>query len=168
MSAQWRVLQPQPLTAEAFAPFGDVLAVDLKAPDPINFGYTDRFTDIAGIDVAEAGGRPMVHLYRTKPFALPVSLTMMERHPKGSQAFMPLGHGRFVAVVAPAGAPPEPDAFHAFLCGPGQGLNLKRGVWHHPMMPVDGLLCLLVIERGADDDNCDVIDLPKDAVVVGR
>ncbi|MEZ5666654.1 MAG: ureidoglycolate lyase [Alphaproteobacteria bacterium] len=167
--AGWRILDPKPLTADAFAPFGDVLAVDLSAPDVINDGYTERFADLAGIDVAEAGGRPLVHLYRTRRFELPRSLTMMERHPKGSQAFMPLDAGRYVAVVAPADvAAPGPDDVRAFLCGPGQGLNLRRGVWHHPMMPVDGPMTLFVIERGADDANCDIVALAKDAVVVGR
>lgn len=163
----WRVLQPEPLTPAAFAPFGEVLAEGLAEPDSINDGFTDRFSDIAAVDVAEAGGRPMVHLYRTRAFALPRALTMLERHPKGSQAFMPLAAGRYVAVVAPAGPPPQPADVRAFLCQ-GQGLNLRRGTWHHPMMPLDGPLGFLVIERGADDANCDVIALPKDAVVVGR
>jgi ureidoglycolate lyase len=165
--SRWRILQPEPLTPEAFAPFGEVLAEGLAPEDVINDGYTRRFADLARIDVAEADGRPVVHLYRTRPFELPRSLTMMERHPKGSQAFMPTGPGRYVAVVAPAGDPPQPAAIRAFLCD-GQGLNLRRGTWHHPMMPLDGPLGFLVIERGADDDNCDVIALPTDAVVVGR
>lgn len=164
----WRVLQPEPLTPEAFAPFGEVLQQDMAAPAMINDGYTERFTDIARIDVAEAGGRPMVHLYRTKPFELPCALTMMERHPKGSQAFMPIGEGRYVAVVAPPAETPEITGIRAFLCGPGQGLNLHRGTWHHPMMPLDRALSFLVIERGADDANCDMVDLPPDDVVVGR
>lgn len=166
--AKWRVLQPEPLTPEAFAPFGDVLQHDLATPDLINDGYTERFTDIAGIDIAEAGGRPLVHLYRTRPFALPCALTMMERHPKGSQAFMPIGAGRYVAVVAPPAESPEIPAIKAFLCGPGQGLNLHRAVWHHPLMPLDDALSFLVIERGADDENCDIVALPPDDVVVGR
>jgi ureidoglycolate lyase len=164
----WRILAPEPLTSEAFAPFGEVLAEDLAPPASINDGYTERFTDVAAIDVAEAGGRPLVHLYRTRAFELPRALTMLERHPKGSQAFMPVSKGSYVAVVAAAGDPPQPSAVRAFLCRPGQGLNLRRGTWHHPMMPVDGPMSFLVIERGADDANCDVIALPKDAVVVGR
>ncbi|MGF1626974.1 MAG: ureidoglycolate lyase [Alphaproteobacteria bacterium] len=164
----WRILNPEPLTPVAFAPFGDVLAEDLAPPTTINDGYTTRFADLAQLDVVEAGGRPLVHLYRTRPFELPRALTMMERHPKGSQAFMPLGDGRYLAVVGPAGDPPQPSQIRAFLCGPGQGLNLRRGVWHHPMMPLEQPLSFLVIERGADDANCDVIALPKDAVVVGR
>ena len=163
-----RILQPVPLTPEAFAPFGEVVAADLSAPDSINDGYTERFTDLAGIDTGEDGGWPMVHIYRTRAFEMPRSLTMMERHPKGSQAFMPLGPGRYVATVAPAGDAPNPEAVQAFLCGPGLGLNLRRGVWHHPLMPLDGALAFLVIERGADDANCDIVALAKDAVVIGR
>lgn len=163
-----RVLQPVPLTPEAFAPFGEVLAAGLAPADSINDGYTERFSDLTPVDTGEAGGRAMVHIYRTRGFEMPRSLTMLERHPKGSQAFMPLGGGRYVAVVAPTGDAPGPDAVQAFLCGPEQGVNLRRGVWHHPMMPLDGPMCFLVIERGADDANCDVVTLAKDAVVIGR
>ena len=159
------MLALQPLDSDAFRPFGDAITADKVTPLSINDGYTERFNDLANIDVAARGGRPLVSIFRTQPFAMPHRLTMLERHPLSSQGFYPASSGRFIAVVAPAGASPSPGACSAFLCGPGQGLNLARGVWHHPLMPVDGAMDFVVVDRGAGPDdgdaNCDIADMAR-------
>ena len=85
-----KTLQMERLTRAAFAPFGDVIELDGARHFAINGGTTERYHDLASVDVTEHGGRPLINLFRAQPRALPVDITMMERHPLGSQAFIPL------------------------------------------------------------------------------
>ncbi|MBN3852286.1 ureidoglycolate lyase [Paraburkholderia sp. Ac-20340] len=153
-----QALQLEPLTREAFAPFGDVIELDGARHFPINGGTTERFHDLAHIDVGEAGGRPLVSVFRAQPRTWPVAITMMERHPLGSQAFVPLAPTRYAVVVAPAG---ELDAtqLRAFWVDGTQGVNYAKGVWHHPLLAFDRVSDFLVIDRSGTQPNCDETDL---------
>ncbi len=151
-------LQLEPLTRDAFAPFGDVIELDGARHFPINGGTTERFHDLAVVDVCEAGGRPLVNVFRAQPRAWPVVIAMMERHPLGSQAFVPLGDARYAVVVAPAGEF-DPARLRAFWVEGMQGVNYARGVWHHPLLAFDRESDFLVIDRGGDQPNCDVVKL---------
>lgn len=153
-----RVLPIEPLTRTAFAPFGDVISIDDARHFAINGGTTERFHDLATIDVQDAGGRPLVNVFRGQPRALPFELTMMERHPLGSQAFIPLGVFHYLVVVAPAGRFDE-QRMRAFSVSGGIGVNYARGVWHHPLIALDAVSDFLVIDRGGSQPNCDEIDL---------
>jgi len=153
-------LTVQPLEAASFQRFGEVVeAAPGVAHHTINDGYAQRYDDLARIDTAAAGGRSRVAIFRALPRSLPLQLTMVERHRLGSQCFMPLSPQRFLVVVAAAGAPPGPEALHAFLAAPGQGINMRPGTWHHPLLALDAGGDFLVIDRVADaaaDDDCDV------------
>ncbi|WP_213297588.1 ureidoglycolate lyase [Paraburkholderia sacchari] len=153
-----KTLLLEPLTREAFAPFGDVIALDGARHFPINGGTTERFHDLASIDTSEAGGRPIVSVFRAQPRAWPVEISMMERHPLGSQAFVPLGEVRYAVVVAPAG---ELDLtqLRAFWVEGGQGVNYAKGVWHHPLLAFDRVSDFLVVDRGGQQPNCDEVAL---------
>lgn len=153
-----QVLRVEPLTRQAFAPFGDVVSLDGARRFPINGGTTERFHDLATIDVADAGGRPLVNVFRGQPRALPFEVTMMERHPLGSQAFIPLGDVRYLVVVAPPG-PFDGRQMRAFSVEGGIGVNYARGVWHHPLIVLDAVGDFLVVDRGGDSPNCDEIEL---------
>ncbi|MCD1618619.1 ureidoglycolate lyase [Salipiger marinus] len=134
----------QPLTAEAFAPFGDVLDTS-GAPDRIiNQGLCGRFHDRAALDFAD--GRAGISLFRAEPRQLPLVLDMVERHPDGSQAFLPMSEAPFLVVVAPdeGGTPGRP---RAFLTQPGQGVNYHRGVWHGVLCPLSAPGLFAVVDR---------------------
>jgi len=148
----------EPLTREAFAPFGDVIELDGARHFPINGGTTERFHDLASIDVSEAGGRAIVSVFRAQPRVWPVEIAMMERHPLGSQAFVPLGDVRYAVVVAPAGEL-DPAQLRAFWVEGGQGVNYAKGVWHHPLLAFDRVSDFLVIDRGGSQPNCDEVAL---------
>ena len=145
------------LTSEAFAPFGEVIPLNgpagLSEGEDINYGLTRKFGDLARIDVAADGGRPAVHLYRSRPVTLPVRIEVMERHPLGSQAFIPLHRRPFIVIVAPPGDRPEPGAIRGFLTGGAQGVNLARGVWHHYQVSLDEVSDYVVIDRAGTGDN---------------
>lgn len=130
------ILKAQPLTAQAFAPFGDVLDC-AGAPDKlINQGMCGRFHDRATLDFNPTG-RLGLSIFRAVLRDLPLRLEMMERHPEGSQAFIPMSADPFLVCVAPDydGAPGEPIAF---LTEPGQAVNYHRNVWHGVLTPLTG------------------------------
>ena len=152
MSGTDRTLFARPLTKQAFAPFGDVIETEGAAHFAINGGTTTRFHDLAHVDVTAASGRPLISIFRGQPFAFPVEIRMMERHPLGSQAFVPLQPVPFLIVVAPDrdGQPGEPQAF---LAAPGQGVNYARNVWHHPLVSLSQTTDFVVVDRGGEQPN---------------
>lgn len=147
------------LTPEAFAPFGEVIglsaAMSGRRGETINYGHTERFADLARIDVAAEGGRAALHLYRSRPVSLPFAVEVMERHPLGSQAFVPLHSRPFAVIVAPAGDALRRQSIRAFLTDGRQGVNLARGVWHHYQLTLVEPSDYLVIERAGPGENCE-------------
>lgn len=135
----------QPLTAAAFAPFGDVLEA-VGAPDTIiNQGLCGRYHDLATLDFGP-NGRAGISLFNAEPRALPYSLDLLERHPDGSQAFLPMSEHPFLVTVAPdeGGRPGMPQAF---VTAPGQGINIHRNIWHGVLTPLHAPGLFAVIDR---------------------
>lgn len=149
-----KTLSLEPLTRQAFEPFGDVIEVEGARHFPINLGTTERFHDLARIDVSDEGGRPLVSLFRGEPRTSPIEIRMMERHPLGSQAFIPLTDTPYLVVVAPAG-PLDPARLRAFVTRGWQGVNYAKGVWHHPLLALERVSDFIVIDRGGEGANCD-------------
>jgi ureidoglycolate lyase len=146
-------LRLEALTAAAFEPFGEVIGTEGRVAEEINDGRTRKFADLARVDVTAAGGRTVVHLYRSQPVEAPLRIERMERHPLGSQAFVPLHPRPFVVIVAPAGDTPRRDAVRAFLTDGAQGVNLARGVWHHSQVTLGEPSDYLVIDRAGPGAN---------------
>lgn len=155
-----KTLRIEPLTRAAFAPFGDVIELEGAKQIPINLGTTIRYHDLARVDVADEGGRPLVNLFRGQPRTLPFEVTMLERHPLGSQAFVPLTEKPYIVVVAPAGRL-APEGVRAFVTRGWQGVNYAKGVWHHPLIALDAVSDFLVVDRGGEGPNCDEQTLPE-------
>jgi ureidoglycolate lyase len=146
------------LTREAFAEFGDVISLEGAHHFPINGGTTERYHDLAKIDVAENHGMPVVSIFRGQPRQFPLELTTMERHPLGSQAFIPLSRNPYLIVVAPGGEF-KARALRAFLATSGQGVNYGKGVWHHALIALTVVSDFIVIDRGGAGANCDETQL---------
>lgn len=143
----------KPLTEDAFARFGDVLDAS-GAPDTmINQGLCGRFNDQARLDFG-LEGRAGISIFQAEVRALPLKLDMMERHPEGSQAFLPLDREPFLVVVAPD-ADGQPGAPQAFLTAPGQGVNYHRGTWHGVLTPIAGNGLFAVVDRIGPTPNLD-------------
>ncbi|HET8897385.1 MAG TPA: ureidoglycolate lyase [Rhodanobacteraceae bacterium] len=158
------VLTTAPLGATAFAPYGDVIEAR-GTVDPINQGMGGRSRDLARVDVTADQGRAAISVITCQPEPLPLRLRLMERHPLGSQAFVPLNGQRYVVVVAPAGAPPARDELRAFLCRGDQGINYHRGIWHHPMLALGHECQFAEFHRAGPGNNCDEVALPCAVVV---
>lgn len=153
-------LRIERLTREAFAPFGDVIELDGARHYPINEGTTERFHDLAKVDVNTQGGLPLINVFRAQPRAWPIDIVMMERHPLGSQAFVPLSEAPYLIVVAPAGEL-DPTKLRAFSTHGWQGVNYAKGVWHHPLLALERVSDFVVVDRGGEGPNCDELALSQ-------
>lgn len=154
-------LKPLPLSAERFAPFGDVISASAAVKEAMNEARFERFNDLARVEVdGEQGGRVAVSIVRCRvPTSLPYRFDMIERHPLGSQAFVPLNSQRFIVVVAPAGEAAEASDLQAFVTNGHQGINYHRGVWHMPLIALEAGQEFLVIDRAGRGPNCDQVVL---------
>ncbi|GAB5099845.1 ureidoglycolate lyase [Caballeronia sp. HLA56] len=150
----------EPLTRAAFEPFGDVIELDGAKEIPINLGTTIRFHDLCRVDVTDEGGHTLVNLFRGQPRTLPFEVKMMERHPLGSQAFLPLDDRTYLVVVAPAGELDE-SKIRAFVTKGWQGVNYAKGVWHHPLLALDKVSDFIVVDRGGEGRNLNEQDLKE-------
>ena len=162
MPAIQRQIRTEALTKAAFSPFGDVIEIGGSARQfSINEGFATRFHDLAHVDVLDQGGRPLINLFRATPRVLPMQLRIMERHPLGSQAFVPLSHKPYLVVVAPATPHFEPSQIRCFLASNGQGVNYAKGTWHHPLIALEDTSDFLVVDRGgqATDHNLDEVNV---------
>ncbi len=152
----------QPLTAAAFAPFGDVLDAT-GAPDKlINAGLCGRFHDRATLDFGP-GGRAGVSIFSAQPRSLPYRCDLIERHPDGSQAFVPMHQNPWLVIVAENGS--GPGRLHAFLAGPGTAVNLHRGTWHGVLTPLHAPGLFAVIDRIGSTPNLEEYHLKTPAMI---
>ncbi len=145
------VIHVEPLTAATFAPFGDILDASGTPDKLINQGLCGRFHDLARLDFGP-GGRPGISIFDAEPRSLPYRLEMVERHPDGSQAFVPMSLNPYLVIVAPdeGGIPSTP---RAFLANAGQGVNLLRATWHGVLTPLHAPGLFAVIDRIGDTHN---------------
>ncbi|WOH36047.1 ureidoglycolate lyase [Thalassotalea fonticola] len=165
MTDNVQIITPKSLTKEAFRAFGDVIEASEDAKNfAINDGFTQRYHDLAKVDVNDNNGHTLINIFRSTPLAQPIAIKMMERHPHGSQAFIPMGSNPFLVVVAPKGEF-DVNKIEVFLAKAGQGVNYHKGTWHHFCLTLGSESDFLVIDRGGEGDNCDVLELDGSLVI---
>ena len=147
------VIRPEPLTREAFAPFGEVIEAEGRERVTINQGFAERFDDLARIDTLSEGGATAISIARGTPQAAPIVLKLVERHPLGSQIFYPLQDKDWLIVVAMDQERPSPRALRAFRATGRQGINFARNVWHHPLLMPAPMSEFLIIDRKGPGNN---------------
>lgn len=158
-------LEPQLLTRERFAPYGDVIEAIPDRVAAMNTGRFDRFDDLARVE-ADANGRIAISIARCRvATSLPYRFDLVERHPQGSQAFVPLTASRFVVVVAPPEETVEVRDLRAFVTNGRQGINYHRGTWHMPLIAFDSGQEFLIVDRAGDAPNCDERKLDEAVVL---
>lgn len=150
-----RTLPLEPLTAEAFRAFGDVIDASVPCEQiPINEGRTTRHHALAQVERGPQGGEAAISLFRARPVEAGFTLRFLERHPLGSQAFINTGGYPYAIVVAPAGDLDE-GAIRGFIARPDQGVNYHRGTWHHYLLALERPADFVVIDRIGPGSNCD-------------
>lgn len=149
------ILTPKPLTADAFAPYGEVVSTDsAKKEFSMNYGLATRYFDLAKIDVEEKGGKTCISLVHSNAIKFPFSVEKMEYHPFGSQLFYPLGELPFLVLVSTPSETLNTDKLELFITDGKQGVNYHKGIWHHYLMPLNDNSGFMVIDRNGNDENC--------------
>lgn len=159
-----RTLNTEPLSRDAFAPFGQVIEMDGAYHYPINAGNCERYHDLARVELGGVHPRPLISLLRSRHFLLPLELKMVERHPLGSQAFYPLSVHAFLVVVATdeSGTPGTP---RAFVTAPGQGINIAMNTWHGVLTPLEADADFLCVDRGGEGNNLEEYFFPSPWII---
>lgn len=158
-------LKIEPLTRAAFSAFGDVIeASDSVNHYAINKGNTERYHDLADVQVGE-DGKAILSIFRGQARQLPFVVSMMERHPKASQAFVPMSGRPYLVVVADRASEPHARDLRLFLARADQGVNYAPGVWHHPLLALHAASDFLVVDRSGPGHNCDEVMLAEPAVI---
>ena len=144
-----------PLTRADFAPFGQVIETKDVKPKLINEGFAQRFDGLAQIDVAAEGGSVNISLFDGSLRPSPILIKLMERHPLGSQLFMPLNEKPWLVVVCTD--PHVRASYRAFSATGEQGVNYARNTWHHPLLVLTDASPFLVVDRGGPGDNLEEV-----------
>lgn len=152
-------LRPEPLTSERFAPYGDVIESAADKSAAMNATRFQRFDDLCKVEITKGGHVAMSVARCRTPTTLPLRIDMVERHPLGSQAFVPLQHCKMVVVVAPPGESVDAGDLRAFVTNGKQGFNYHRGTWHMPLIAFEAGHEFLVVDRGGSGPNCEEYSL---------
>ena len=158
-------ITPKKITKENFAKFGELITTDDIKPISINDGYAKRFDGIANLDTSKDNGKTTISIFSALKRTFPMNIDIMEQHPLGSQAFIPMKETTFISFVAPGGEKPDLDKIEAFIIPPGLGVNYKTGTWHFPLIATEDMN-FLVVDRKGSGDNLKVQKLDENQVIL--
>ena len=160
-----KIIKPIKITRTNFAAYGDLISYDDIKPMDINAGYAKRFDNLANINTSKDGGKTVVSIFSALKRTFPMKIDMMEKHPLGSQAFIPMKETTFLCFVAPPGESPEIDNIQSFIIPPKTGINYKPGIWHFPLISTEDA-DFLVIDRKGNGENLVIHKFDKEKVVL--
>ena len=156
---------PNKITKDNFSSFGDIISTKDVKPININEGYAKRFDDLADIDISNDEGKAIVSIFSALKRNFPMKIDMMEKHPLGSQAFIPMKETTFLVLFAPQGDKPDINMIKSFIVPPGIGINYKPGIWHFPLIStVD--MNFLVVDRKGPGNNLIIQNLEKEKIIL--
>tara|TARA_B100001250_G_scaffold145892_1_gene124892 strand:+ start:570 stop:1064 length:495 start_codon:yes stop_codon:yes gene_type:complete len=160
-----KIIIPNKITKDNFSSFGDIISTKDVKPIDINEGYAKRFDDLADIDISNDEGKAIVSIFSALKRNFPMKIDMMEKHPLGSQAFIPMKETTFLVLVAPQGDKPDINMIKSFIVPPGIGINYKPGIWHFPLIStVD--MNFLVVDRKGPGNNLIIQNLEKEKIIL--
>jgi ureidoglycolate lyase len=158
-------ITPKKITKENFAKFGELITTDNIKPISINDGFAKRFDGIANLDTSNNGGQATISIFSALKRTFPMNIDMLERHPLGSQAFIPMKETTFLSFVAPNEEKPDLNKVEAFIIPSGLGINYKTGTWHFPLISTEDMN-FLIVDRKGPGDNLKIHKLEKNQVVL--
>ena len=159
------IIKPVKITKDNFAKYGDLISSNNINPIDINEGYAKRFDNLANINTSKDGGKTIVSIFSASKRAFPMKIDMMEKHPLGSQAFMPMKETTFLCFVAPQGKFPEISKIQSFIIPPNTGINYKPGIWHFPLISTENTN-FLVIDREGNGDNLIIHQFKEEKIIL--
>ena len=158
-----KIITPKPINKSNFSEFGEVITTDDIKPIKINNGYAKRFDGIANLDTKNQNGETTISIFSALKRTFPMKIDMMEKHPLGSQAFIPMKETTFLCLVAPEGEKPDLNKIESFIIPPGIGINYKPGTWHFPLIATEDMN-FLVVDRKGSGNNLVIENLEKENV----
>ena len=159
------IIKPKLISKENFKKFGDMITTSGIKPLEINDGYAKRFDGIANLNTKKGNGESTISIFSALKRSFPMKVDMMEKHPLGSQAFIPMKETVFLAFVAPEGDEPDLNKIESFIVPNGIGVNYNAGVWHFPLIATEDMN-FLVVDRLGDGDNLVLHDLNKENITL--
>jgi ureidoglycolate lyase len=160
-----KIIKPVSITKDNFSQFGDVISTKDIKPIEINNGYAKRYDEIANLNTSKDNGETTISIFSALKRNFPMKIDMMEKHPLGSQAFIPMKETTFLAFVAPNGDEPDLNKIEAFIIPPGIGVNYKPGTWHFPLISTEDMN-FLVVDRKGPGDNLVIKNLDKENITL--
>ncbi len=159
------IIKPKMINKENFKKFGDMITTNGIKPLEINDGYAKRYDGIATLDAKKDNGESIISIFSALKRSFPMKVDMMEKHPLGSQAFIPMKETTFLAFVAPEGDKPDLDKVEAFIIPKGVGVNYNAGIWHFPLIATEDM-DFLVVDRKGKGNNLVLHDLNKENITL--
>ena len=160
-----KIVKPIKISKLNFRAYGDLISTDDINPIDINAGYAKRFDNLANIDSSNDGGKTIVSIFSAIKRTFPMRIDMMEKHPLGSQAFIPMKETTFLSFVAPQGVSPEISKIQSFIIPPKTGINYRPGIWHFPLISTENTN-FLVIDRKGSGENLIVHKFEKENIIL--
>ena len=158
-------INPKLITKENFSKFGDMITTADIKPIEINDGYAKRFDGIANLNTSQGNGETIISIFSALKRTFPMKIDMMEKHPLGSQAFIPMKQTTFLVLVAPEGNKPDLNKIEAFIIPPEIGVNYNPGTWHFPLIATEDMN-FLVVDRKGSGDNLVIENIEKEEVIL--
>ena len=158
-----KIIKPIKITRTNFAAYGDLISSDDIKPIDINAGYAKRFDNLANINSSKDEGKTVVSIFSALKRTFPMKIDMMEKHPLGSQAFIPMKETTFLSFVAPPGKVPEIKKIQSFIIPPKMGINYKPDIWHFPLISTENTN-FLVIDRKGNGENIIIHKFDKEKI----
>ena len=159
------IIKPTEITRENFSAYGDLISSDSINPININAGYAKRFDDLAKINTSKDKGETIISIFLALKRSFPMKIDIMEKHPLGSQAFVPMKETIFLSFVAPPGDVPEISKIQSFIIPPKMGINYKPGIWHFPLIATEDT-DFLVIDRKGSGNNLIIHKFDNDKIIL--
>ena len=159
------VIKPKPINKENFKKFGDMITTADIKPIEINEGYAKRFDGIANLDTSKDNGETTISIFSALKRSFPMKIDMMEKHPLGSQAFIPMQETTFLVLVAPTGDKPDINKIESFIVPPDIGVNYNPGIWHFPLISTKDMN-FLVVDRKGSGNNLVTENIEKEEVIL--
>ena len=142
------IIKPKKITRKNFQKFGDLISVKKKKSININDGYAKRFDNLCRINTSSKRGKTIMSIFSAKKRKFPMNIKMMEKHPLGSQAFVPMNETTFLVFVAPKGKRPNTKKIESFIVPKQTGINYKPGIWHFPLISTKNMNFLVIDRKG--------------------
>ena len=162
-----KVIKAKKITKKNFSKFGQLIDTSKKKPININDGYAKRFDNLANIDTLNGGGKTVVSIFSASKRTFPMKIDMMEKHPLGSQAFIPMEDTKFLVFVAPKGNKPDVNKIQSFLVPKQTGVNYNAGIWHFPLISLKNMN-FLIVDRKGKGNNLVIYKFKKDKIILNK